>query len=105
MIQDSNDWPPPSAKVLTNSAGSMGRNVRIDYRFGGGNSSTMPQLLREMIQLRPDVILAATTPAATAARQQTLSLPIVFVQVPDAVSAGYVTSTTIVVQCQPWRRQ
>jgi putative tryptophan/tyrosine transport system substrate-binding protein len=69
-----------------------GRNVRIDFRFGGGDSGAMPKLVRELLQLRPDVVLAATTPAATAARQQTLSLPIVFVQVPDAVSAGYVTN-------------
>jgi putative ABC transport system substrate-binding protein len=69
-----------------------GRNVHIDYRFGGGDSSAMPKLVKELLQLHPDVILAATTPAATAARQQTLSLPIVFVQVPDAVSAGYVTN-------------
>jgi putative tryptophan/tyrosine transport system substrate-binding protein len=69
-----------------------GRNLRIDYRFGGGDSSATPKLVKELLQLRPDVILAATTPAATAARQQTLSLPIVFVQVPDAVSAGYVTN-------------
>jgi putative ABC transport system substrate-binding protein len=71
-----------------------GRNVTIDYRFGGGDSNAMPKLLTELLQLRPDVVLAATKPAATAARQQTLSLPIVFVQVPDAVSAGYITLRT-----------
>jgi putative tryptophan/tyrosine transport system substrate-binding protein len=79
-------------KDLDEAGWVEGRNVRIDYRFGGGDSNAMPKLLRELLQLRPDVVLAATTPAATAARQQTLSLPIVFVQVPDAVSAGYVTN-------------
>jgi putative tryptophan/tyrosine transport system substrate-binding protein len=69
-----------------------GGNIHIDYRFGGGDSGAMPKLVKELMQLHPDVVLAATTPAATAARQQTLSLPIVFVQVPDAVSAGYVTN-------------
>jgi putative ABC transport system substrate-binding protein len=69
-----------------------GRNVRIDYRFGGTDATLMPKLAKELVELRPDVILAATTPAVTAMRQQTLSIPIVFVQVPDAVSAGYVTN-------------
>ena len=69
-----------------------GRNIRIDYRFGGGDASLMPKLAKELIALRPDVILAATPAAVTAARQQTLSTPIIFVQVPDAVSAGYVTN-------------
>jgi putative ABC transport system substrate-binding protein len=79
-------------KGLEQAGWVEGRNLHIDFRFGGGDSTVMPKLLRELLQLRPDVILAATTPAATAARQQTLSLPIVFVQVPDAVSAGYVTN-------------
>jgi ABC-type uncharacterized transport system substrate-binding protein len=52
----------------------------------------MPKLAMELVKLRPDVILAATTIAATAVRQQTLTIPIVFVQVPDAVSAGFVTN-------------
>jgi putative tryptophan/tyrosine transport system substrate-binding protein len=79
-------------KGLDDAGWVDGSNVRIDYRFGGGDSSAMPKLLRELLQLRPDVVLAATTPAATAARQQTLTLPIIFVQVPDAVSAGFVTN-------------
>lgn len=77
---------------LHDAGWTEGRNIHIDYRFGGGDSGAMPKLVKELMQFHPDVILAATTPAATAARQQTLSLPIVFVQVPDAVSAGYVTN-------------
>jgi putative ABC transport system substrate-binding protein len=44
------------------------------------------------LELRPDAVLAATFSAATAMRQQTLSIPIVFVQVVDPVSAGFVTN-------------
>ena len=69
-----------------------GRNVRIEYRFGEGNATRMPQLAKELLELRPDAVLAATFSAATAMRQQTLSIPIVFVMVADAVSAGFVTN-------------
>jgi putative ABC transport system substrate-binding protein len=69
-----------------------GRNVRIDYRFGDADATRLPRLAKELIELRPDVIFAAATPVATAMRQQTLSIPIVFVQVPDPVSAGFVTN-------------
>jgi putative ABC transport system substrate-binding protein len=69
-----------------------GRNFRIDYRFGGGDAALMPKLAKELVELRPDVIVAATTTAATAVRQLTLSIPIVFVQVPDPVAAGFVTN-------------
>jgi putative ABC transport system substrate-binding protein len=68
-----------------------GRNVRIDYRFGG-SANLMPKFAKELVELRPDVIVATASSAATAARQQTLSIPIVFVQVPDPVATGYVTN-------------
>src|SRR6202051_3846260 len=85
-------WAASFRKGLEQRGWIDGRNVRIDYRFGGGDATLTPKLAKELVELRPDVIVAATTPAVTAARQQTLSLPIVFVQVPDAVSAGYVTN-------------
>jgi ABC-type uncharacterized transport system substrate-binding protein len=69
-----------------------GRNLLIDLRFGQGDASLTQKLAKELVELRPDLIVAATTLAVTAVRQQTLSIPIIFVQVPDAVSAGYVTN-------------
>src|SRR5262249_45386781 len=69
-----------------------GRNVRIEYRFGGGDATRMPQLARELLELRPDAVLAATLSAATAVRQQTLSITIVFLQVADPGSACFFTN-------------
>ena len=69
-----------------------GRNVRIDYRYSRGDALLMPKLAKESVELRPEVIVAAGTVAATAVRQQTLSIPIVFAQVPDPVAAGFVTN-------------
>src|SRR5215468_250399 len=62
-----------------------GRNVRIDFRFGGVDAAHISTLATELIELRPDMIFAVTTNAAAALRQQTLSIPIVFVQVADPV--------------------
>ena len=69
-----------------------GNNLHIDYRYGENDSSRMFQLAKELLALRPDVIFAATNPAAVAARQQTLSIPIVFAQVPDPIATGFVTN-------------
>src|SRR6516225_2803659 len=69
-----------------------GRNARIDFRFGGADAAHISTLATELIELRPDVVLASGALAATALRQQTLSIPIVFVQVVDPVSAGFVTN-------------
>jgi putative ABC transport system substrate-binding protein len=85
-------WVSVFRKGLEELGWIEGRNVRTEYRFGGGDSSRMPALAKELVELRPDVILAATGPAVYATRLQTLSIPIVFLQVPDAVSAGYVTN-------------
>ena len=57
-----------------------GRNVRIDFRFGGADAARISTLATELIELRPDMIFAVNTNAALALRQQTLSIPIVFVR-------------------------
>jgi putative ABC transport system substrate-binding protein len=85
-------WVAAFRKGFEELGWTDGRNVRIDYRFGGGDPTLVPKLVKELIALRPEVIVAATTPAATAVRQQTLSIPVVFVQVPDPVAAGFVTN-------------
>ena len=69
-----------------------GGNLRIDYRFAEGDASRMLKLAKELLNLRPDVILASGTQAALTSRQQTLSIPIVFVQVLDPVAVGLVSN-------------
>ena len=69
-----------------------GRNVRIDFRFGGADAARISTLATELIELRPDVIFAVATNSAAALRQQTLSIPILFVQVADPVGQGFVTN-------------
>jgi ABC-type uncharacterized transport system substrate-binding protein len=69
-----------------------GGNVQFDFRFGDADATRTSMLATELIELRPDVVLAAGAPAAVALREHTLSIPIVFVQVVDPVSAGFVTN-------------
>jgi ABC-type uncharacterized transport system substrate-binding protein len=90
--QEARNWITAFERRFAELGWTDGRNVRIEYRFGGGDATRMPQLAKELLELRPDAVLAATMVAATAVRQQTLSIPIVFVQVADAVSAGFVTN-------------
>jgi putative ABC transport system substrate-binding protein len=71
---------------------TVGRNLQIDYRWGGGDPERNRKNAAEMAALAPDVILVTGTPILAPLLQATRAIPIVFVQVPDPVGAGYVES-------------
>ena len=69
-----------------------GRNVRIEYRWGSGNAERIRNFAEELVALAPDVILANGTSAMGPLLQVTRAVPIVFVNVSDPVSSGFVAS-------------
>ena len=69
-----------------------GRNVRIEYRWGGGDADKIRKHAAELAALAPDVILAAGGAITGPLLQATRTVPIVFVHVPDPVGAGFVDS-------------
>ena len=69
-----------------------GEKVRIDYRWGAGDAGRVRRYAAELIALAPDVILGTGGTTVGPLLQATRTLPIVFVQVPDPVGAGYVDS-------------
>jgi putative tryptophan/tyrosine transport system substrate-binding protein len=69
-----------------------GENVRIDNRFAAGDLALFKQYAAQLVSLAPDAILASTGPAAFAVREQTRTIRIVFVVVPDPVTLGLVRS-------------
>jgi putative ABC transport system substrate-binding protein len=71
---------------------TVGRNVRIDYRWSAADADRARRNATELAALAPDVILVTGTPVLGPLLQATRTIPIVFVQVPDPVGAGYVES-------------
>ena len=69
-----------------------GRNVRIEIRWGAGDSGRLRQYAAELVALAPDVILAVTVSSMVPLQKATSTVPIVFTQVTDAVGAGFVES-------------
>ena len=69
-----------------------GRNLRIDRRWAAGNPGRLDGFVKLLIELEPDAIIAHGTPAVSALRKQTRSIPIVFVQVTDPLGSGFVAS-------------
>jgi len=69
-----------------------GRNIRIEHRHSDGHAERLPQLARELVAMRVDVIAAGPTPPAIAASQATTSIPIVMLGAAEPVSLGLVRS-------------
>src|SRR5262249_27111081 len=69
-----------------------GRNIQIEARVGGGDTSRIRAHPAELVALAPDVLVGNSTPVLRALRQAASSIPIVFVAVNDPVEQGFVSS-------------
>ena len=69
---------------------SDGRNVRIDYRWGGGDANRSKTFAEELVRSAPDVIVAVNNSTLAELQRLTRTIPIVFAQVSDPVGSGFV---------------
>src|SRR5262249_60985848 len=69
-----------------------GQTIAIRYRWAEGNIRRLPALAAELVQAKVDVIVAAGPRAISAARESTLTIPVVFVYLADPIAAGFVSS-------------
>jgi putative ABC transport system substrate-binding protein len=68
------------------------RNIRIDYRWAGGDPDKTRVLARELIGLAPSVIVTSTNQVTETVRRETATIPIVFASLGDPVGSGLVAS-------------
>jgi len=97
MAFDENDleakgWLSSFRQGLAELGRTDGRNLRTEVRWAAGNPDRLRTFAKELVGLQPDVILSQTTPATAALRQETRTIPIVFVMVGDPVGVGFVAS-------------
>jgi putative ABC transport system substrate-binding protein len=69
-----------------------GRDLSIDSRWDTGERDQMRAFARELINLKPDLILGMTTPAVTALVQETTTIPILFVNIVDPLGRGFISN-------------
>jgi putative tryptophan/tyrosine transport system substrate-binding protein len=69
-----------------------GQNLHIVYRFAGADPALFNAFARDLVALRPDVIVAHSTPGVAALHAVTQDIPIVFVNVADPLGSGFVAS-------------
>jgi putative ABC transport system substrate-binding protein len=69
-----------------------GQNIRIDRRYTPSDLNRMREFGRELINLKPDLVLVTNTPSAMAMLEATRQIPLLFVNVTDPVGSGIVSS-------------
>jgi len=69
-----------------------GRNLSIEFRWDPGGAVQMRAFARELIELKPDLVLGMTTPAVTALVEETKTIPILFVNIVDPLGRGFISN-------------
>ena len=68
------------------------RTANIELLGGEGDPDRLKTLIAQIVEQKPDVTIAVTSPAARGLKQADLSAPVVFVFVPDPIGQGIVAS-------------
>jgi putative ABC transport system substrate-binding protein len=79
------------AQALARLGWVEGKNIRTDYRFAAGDPALFKTYAAELVSLSPDVILGSPGPVVPSLREQTRTIPIVFV-LGGPVELGFVQS-------------
>jgi putative tryptophan/tyrosine transport system substrate-binding protein len=90
---DGGFWPLAAFREgLAESGHVEGRNVAIEYRWAESRYDRLPELTADLVRQKVAVIVAATSPAAIAAKATTHTIPIIFETAGDPVVLGLVAS-------------
>jgi putative ABC transport system substrate-binding protein len=76
------------AQGLAELGWAVGRNVRIEYRWGAGDLDRFRRYAAELVALSPDVVLASSGSIVGAFQQASPTVPIVFVGTIDPVGCA-----------------
>jgi len=79
-------------KPLHDLGYDKGRNLIVEERIAAGSRENLPRLAAELVSLKPDMLLASGTPSVLALKQATDSIPIVMIDVGDALTNGLIQS-------------
>jgi putative tryptophan/tyrosine transport system substrate-binding protein len=89
---ESQQWIAALKQGLDKFGWTAGRNLKFNIHYSDGDLSRLPGLAAELVANAPDVVVVHGSPAMSAMREATKTIPIVFVMVADPVGAGFVTS-------------
>ena len=96
LMSNTADDPEGQARIaafhqgLQESGWTLGRNARVDVRWGAFDADSSRHYATELVALAPEVIVAFASAAMGALQQMRTGVPIVFVSIIDPVGAGFV---------------
>ena len=71
---------------------TKGGNLELDYRWTAGDADSAGRFARQIVDLKPDLLVVHSTPCVKALQQLTTTIPMVFVLVADPIGSGFVQS-------------
>jgi putative tryptophan/tyrosine transport system substrate-binding protein len=83
-------WGGDFERALGSLGWTVGRNLQIDYRYGAIEAPLRERYARELVALAPEAILAVTSTLAKALTRETSTIPVVFLDGPEASIRGLV---------------
>jgi hypothetical protein len=89
---ETQSWLAAFEAGLNDLGWTAGRNLQLNYRFAGGVLKWTQAFAKELVELKPDAILAGNTPAVVALMQESHTIPIVFANLNDPVDTGLMPS-------------
>lgn len=98
LMNNAEHDPEGQARVAALRAGlqalgrTEGQNLRIDWRWSGGDAARIAAYSAELVALAPELIVANGAPNLAALKHATRSIPIVFALVNDPVGQGFIAS-------------
>jgi putative tryptophan/tyrosine transport system substrate-binding protein len=97
MPQDPNDMlgrarASAFVQAMSELGWREGENLRIDWRWAGGEPALFGRYSAELVALNPEVLIPGGTASVEAMRRNTNTLPIVFTVVTDPVGQGFVSN-------------
>ncbi len=69
-----------------------GKNISVESRYAEGRHDRLPDLAADLVRLKVDIIVAAVTSDAVAAKNATRAIPIVMASAGDPLATGLVES-------------
>jgi putative tryptophan/tyrosine transport system substrate-binding protein len=79
-------------RALQDFGWTSGKNLRVDYRWGGGDANRIAAYAAQIVADQPEVILAGGAPAVVPLKRATDSIPIVFIATSDPIAQGFVSN-------------